>query len=92
LPTQTSDDLVIGASLYNNYGFYGRIEDVRIYDQKLSDAQVSQLAQDIEPSITPVLKPLTTSADIVKDNKVDFKDLRSLVQDWVSPQNLWPAN
>ncbi len=86
LPTVLDSDLCIGACPYYNWGFDGKIDDVRIYDQKLSDFEVAQLAQGIEPSITPVLRPLDTSADIIKDNKVEFKDLLELSRDWLAPR------
>ncbi len=91
LPRYQNDDLYIGIGSYSGWQFNGRIEDPRIYDQKLSAAEIAALAQGTEPTITPVVRPLISVADINDDGIVDPDDIIEMSASWVQDMYMWPV-
>ncbi len=70
-----------------SYTFYGKVDDVRIYDYTLSRANIMYLA-----GVTgTVYVPLDNfRADINNDDKVNLKDYATLADHWLE-RILWPA-
>ncbi|MFA6175024.1 MAG: LamG-like jellyroll fold domain-containing protein [Phycisphaerae bacterium] len=74
----------LGTATWVARPFFGESDDLRIYDKALSQAEIVSLAGKAS-----VVQPLITSADINKDNVVDFKDLSVIFDSWASI-SLWP--
>jgi hypothetical protein len=93
LPRYTDDDLYIGcgSGAYSGWNFDGRIENPRIYDQALSAAQIADLAADTDPTLSPVLRPLVSDADVNDDGIVNDDDLKQLAASWLQDEYLWPT-
>jgi hypothetical protein len=61
--------------------FVGAIDDIRIYERALSQAEIASLAGRTEPFSEPF--------DLNVDGAVDFKDFAALAGEWLDEQ-LWP--
>jgi hypothetical protein len=76
----------IGAYIWDLAGYHryfdGSIEDLRIYNRALSEAEIISLAGEIEPISEP--------SDLNVDGAIDFKDFAVLADAWLYEQ-LWPA-
>ena len=70
-----NDPLGIGAEGDGGMPFKGRIDDVRIYDRVLSEAEAEEL--------TELWTPDPYNADLDGDNDVDRRDLAVLVENWL---------
>ena len=74
--------------------FAGDLDDVRIYERALSQAEIANLAGMSVGSVLqqPVLPLLSTTndTDLHDDEKIDLKDFAVLADMWLEEQ-LWPA-
>jgi len=73
----------------NTYPFYGTMDEFRIYDYELSEAEVLSLA-----GVSGLYFPLTSEANLYdeepKNSKsINIRDLAVLAEDWLE-QQLWP--
>ncbi|MHC4462254.1 MAG: M60 family metallopeptidase [Planctomycetota bacterium] len=76
LPIHSNNEsLGIGAEGDGGMPFEGRIDDVRIYDRVLSEAEAEEL--------TELLMPDPYNADLDGDNDVDLRDLAVLAGNWL---------
>ncbi len=76
--------LVGGYALTGSMNYRGKIDDFRIYDYALSQAEVVNLAGKASVNQT-----VWSIANLNGDNKVDFKDFALLAQNWRTLV-LWP--
>jgi hypothetical protein len=74
----------IGSGWYG--GFDGLIDDFRIYDYALSPEEIAYVATNGTGVFD---QQLDLPVDLDADNKVDFKDLAILAEDWLV-NNVWP--
>ncbi len=74
----------IGSGWYGGYD--GLIDDFRIYDYALSEAEIVYAATN-GTGIFDL--PLLLSADLNSDNRIDFKDFALLADNWLE-NHLWP--
>jgi len=58
----------------------GMIDDVRIYDNALSEAEIEWLMDLGGP---PIYVPLNSQADLYEDDKIDLKDFAILAENWL---------
>ena len=65
-------------------GYYGRIDDFRIYNYALSQAQVAYLT-----GVEDLYVPLDSPAELAVDDIVNYKDFAVFAEDWLVEQ-LWP--
>jgi len=66
-------------------GFYnGLIDDLRIYDYALSQAEIMTLAD-----VADITQPVVSEANIDGDAKVDFEDFAIMASEW-NAAPLWP--
>jgi len=81
LPLDTVDNLQIGKRADYENTFPGRIDEVRIFNRALSEAEIAWLAGHTSP--------LSIPADLYQDDVIDFKDLAVLADSWLD-ELLWP--
>ncbi|MFA6426576.1 MAG: LamG domain-containing protein [Phycisphaerae bacterium] len=75
----------LGAALAGTSSYFlGDTDEFKLYNRALSQEEVVSLANKAS-----VFQPLLTTADINKDNVVDFKDLSVMLDNWASLL-LWP--
>ena len=74
----------IGSGWYGGYD--GLLDDFRIYDYALSEAEVAHVATN-GTGIFDV--PLMSPADLFADDQINFKDFCLLADNWLEEQ-LWP--
>jgi len=74
----------IGSGWYGGYD--GLLDDFRIYDYALSEAEIAYAATN-GTGIFDV--PLMSPADLNSDDRIDFKDFCLLAANWLEEQ-LWP--
>ena len=74
----------IGSGWYGGYD--GLIDDFRIYDYALSEAEIAYAATN-GTGIFDL--PLLLPADLNSDNRIDFKDFALLADNWLE-NHLWP--
>ncbi len=91
------NSFVIGGRLepvsnYNVRGWQGRIDDVRLYDDVLTQEEVFYLAGYTGPVYFPITSPanLTDAGDPCEARFVDFKDYDILADHWLE-ELLWPS-
>ena len=77
---QSGESMRIGDTGYEEW-MNGRIDEVRIYNRALSDAQIAWLAGYTSLVSIP--------ADLRQDNVINFKDFAVLADSWLE-QILWP--
>ncbi|MGA2916813.1 MAG: LamG-like jellyroll fold domain-containing protein [Sedimentisphaerales bacterium] len=78
----------IGAWRYpdNVGGYYtGKMDDFRLYKRALSQGEIMSLA-----GVSSLTQPVLSSANLVADNQVNFKDLAIMVDLWLKQPLLWP--
>jgi len=73
----------------NTYPFYGMMDEFRIYDYELSEAEVLSLA-----GVSGLYFPLTSEANLYDEEpqnskSINFNDLAVLAEDWLETR-LWP--
>ena len=74
----------IGSGWYGRYD--GLIDDFRIYDYVLSQAEIAYVATN-GTGIFDL--PLLSPADLFTDNRINFRDFALLATDWLANQ-VWP--
>jgi hypothetical protein len=75
----------------NNY-FDGLIDDVRVYNRALSQAEVASLADRTATFTQPLyllLTPQDPAVNLVDDGRIDLKDCAVLLDSWLD-EVLWP--
>jgi len=76
--------------------FHGYLDDVRVYDRRLSEEEVMYLAglgptaQNYYPIPVPYIYSDIYSPEAQGSKRVNFKDLAILAQDWME-SSLWPT-
>ena len=91
------DSFVIGGRLNATYiqrGWQGRIDDVRYYDDVLTQAEVVYLMTGTtDPVYFDVYSPanITDAGDPVNSRFVNFKDYDVLADGWLKEVLLWPS-
>jgi len=80
-PLDTRDQVHMGKRDDNANYFPGRVDEVRIFNRVLSEAQIAWLAGHTSP--------LSIPADLYQDDVIDFKDLAVLGDAWLD-KILWP--
>ncbi|MCK4914060.1 MAG: LamG domain-containing protein [Planctomycetes bacterium] len=88
--SDTTAHVVIGATDVNsNEGFSGDIDDVRMYNYALSEAEVAYLVAEGAGTLYVPLDLETEEFDIYEDARINFKDYAVLAEDWLE-DILWP--
>ncbi len=77
----TPDNVHVGKRQDNENYFAGRVDEVRIFNRVLSEAQIAWLAGHTSPFSIP--------ADLYQDDVIDFKDLAVLGDAWLD-KVFWP--
>jgi hypothetical protein len=77
----TPDNVHMGMRDDNTNYWPGRVDEVRIYNRTLSDAQIAWLAG--------LTSTFSIPADLRQDNVINFKDFAVLADSWLE-QILWP--
>jgi hypothetical protein len=80
-PLDTRDQVHMGKRDDNANYFPGRVDEVRIFNRTLSDAEIAWLAGHTSPISIPV--------DLYQDDVIDFKDIAVLGDSWLE-EILWP--
>ena len=71
-PKYSTNDFYIGAAPEWNNWFTGNIDEVRIYNRALSDAEATALYQQgAVPKDNPVFNSIKFIAETIRDNKID---------------------
>ncbi len=83
-PISGVNSFEIGSGWYGGYD--GLIDDFRIYDYALSQAQIAHIATH-GTGIFDL--PLLIPADLNNDNQIDFSDFAQLAEHWLE-NRLWP--
>jgi len=81
-PLDTRDQVHMGKRDDNANYFPGRVDEVRIFNRVLSEAQIAWLAGHTSP--------LSIPADLYQDDVIDFKDFAVLADAWLE-EILWPS-
>jgi hypothetical protein len=69
-------------------GYYtGTMDDFRLYNRALSQAEIVYLAKGSGSSIT---QPVLSQANVNGDSQVDFKDFAVVAEAWLRNPLLWP--
>lgn len=87
-------DVFDGAQNSPVWPFAGSLDDIRIYDRALSQAEIANLAglpagETLHQPLQGLLS-VDENIDLHDDEKIDFKDFAILVDTWLEEQ-LWPA-
>ncbi len=81
-------EFLIGAPTWHsdpggeNQHFRGRLDDFRVYDVALTQAEIVSLAGK-----TQVTQPLDSDANLVEDNSIDTSDLAKVAEGWLDDQS-----
>ena len=91
----TVDNVQMGKRADNDAYFLGLIDDVRIYNRALTDAEVAYIA-DTTPLDGELYVPLVSPANIYDLEAaglkaVNFRDFGVLANDWLKEEEGWPA-
>jgi hypothetical protein len=93
LLSQDVNGLAIGSKAESlDHEFEGTIDDVRVYNYALSQAEVAWLATD-----GTGYAPLTTPINLYDKDKpgeqaINYKDFAELMEHWLDPPMLWPTS
>jgi hypothetical protein len=88
--TDTDANMVISASEPNgSESFNGNIDDVRIYNYALSQAEVAYLAVEGASTCVVPMPPESEVFDLYDDNKINLKDFAQIAECWLK-EELWP--
>ncbi len=61
----------------------GLMDDFRLYDYALSQAEVLSLAVEGGTATSPLNQSLLTRSDVIKDNSIDLKDFAAVASGWL---------
>jgi len=91
----TVDNVQMGKRADNDAYFLGLVDDVRIYNRALTDAEIAYLA-DTTPLDGQLYVPLVSIANIYDEEVeglkwVNFRDFAVLANDWLKEEQYWPA-
>ena len=83
-----------GAQNSSAWPFAGSLDDVRIYERALSQAEIANLAglpagETLHQPLQGLLS-VAENVDLHDDEKINFKDFAVLADTWLDEQ-LWPA-
>jgi hypothetical protein len=65
--------------------YYGLMDDFRLYDRALSQAEIMTLA-----GVSSLHQPVLSSAEVTGDDIVNFKDFAVAAAEWLEDPLLWP--
>ena len=68
----------------NNYPYFGKLDDFRIYNYALSHAEVAYLF-----GVSELYVPFESPVDLSSDSRVNYEDYAMLANLWLEEQ-LWP--
>ena len=88
----TVDTRSFRIGIWNNTMFDGLIDDLRLYNRALSQAEVASLAGRSGAFTQPLhllLRPQDPAIDMSDDGRIDFKDYAILTDMWLD-ELLWP--
>ena len=92
--TRSEADVFDGAQNSPAWLFAGNLDDIRIYERALSQAEIANLAGlPVGETLHQPLQGLLSvdeDVDLQDDEKVNFKDFAVLADTWLDEQ-LWPA-
>ena len=77
----------IGALISHSNDFIGRMDDFKIYDYAISQAEIVGAATGGGNLFIPLPAP---ALDPYEDGKIDFRDYAKLAADWLD-EKLWPT-
>ena len=83
-----SGDSVLSASFLDDSTV--KIDDLRIYDYPLTQAEVVYLAGGADADITQPISPVLTNAEVNGDGTVNLADFAPMAEDWMS-EVMWPG-
>jgi len=83
-PIEDITSFTIGSGWYGHYD--GLVDDFRIYDYALSEAEVAHLASDGTGQLP---RPASLPADLDASDRVDLRDFGLLAEQWLD-DGLWP--
>jgi hypothetical protein len=90
LSQDPNNGLAIGSKAENlDNEFEGTVDDVRVYNCALSDAEVAWLASDGTGYIPLTLPTNLYDKEKAGEKAINFKDLAMLLEDWLERQ-FWP--
>jgi hypothetical protein len=83
-----------GKDQADDTGWNGLIDDIRVYDFALTEAEVNTAMSGGTVQMRDIYKPLVSPANIydaepVNHKRVDFRDYAALAADWLD-ERLWP--
>ena len=92
--TRSEADVFDGAQNSPAWPFAGNLDDVRIYERALSQAEIANLAglpagETLHQPLQGLLS-VAENVDLHDDEKINFKDFAVLADTWLDEQ-LWPA-
>jgi len=78
-----------GTETFND-SFEGALDDFRIYSYALSPSDALGLANVASHYYDIADPPTSSEADLYDDNKIEFKDMTVLGDEWLDGPILWP--
>ncbi|MHC4323658.1 MAG: LamG domain-containing protein [Planctomycetota bacterium] len=92
--TRSEADVFDGDQNSPAWPFAGSLDDIRIYERALSQAEIANLAglpagETLHQPLQGLLS-VDEDIDLYDDEKIDFKDFAVLADTWLNEQ-LWPA-
>jgi len=88
----TTDNRTFQIGVWSGNYFDGLIDELRLYNRALTQAEVASLAGETTPFTQPIerlLTPQDANMDTNSDGTIDFKDYAGLIDTWLDEQ-LWP--
>jgi len=79
----------IGASYDGSNRYQGKLDECRIYNYALSQAEIAYLAAGPGGEVHQPLLPILSAADAVDDEIINLADFAALAKAWLS-EPLWP--
>jgi len=79
----------IGSRPDGRGGYEGKLDEFRVYDYALSDAEVLHLARGSGTELHQPLQPVLAPADPYEDGMITFRDF-AILGEWWLRESLWP--
>ena len=86
---QDSNSLAIGDSVDVDRAFYGKVDDVRVYDRDLTRAEVAYLASESDGTVE-LASPVNVYTG-ESPERINLRDAAMLIDEWLD-KKLWPAD